>query len=191
MVAAPAPETVALCVERYRELKNLKLVSDATGIPWQTVYTHLKRAGEPVTGDKQRYGSETDRLAARAERWFAATVPWAVDLNQERFQAKVDFRVGEATVDVKVARPRTSKTGVLRWTWSLRKQVSIADHFVCLALVVADGDLHVSRVLLVPGDVARFHTAFGVSFDGTFKGKWSDYVITPSDLRDFFQGIVQ
>jgi hypothetical protein len=56
---------VDLCVSRYRDLKNCHLVGAELGMPWQTVYWNLKKAGEPVVGDKARYGSETDRLAAR------------------------------------------------------------------------------------------------------------------------------
>ena len=37
-------------IESYSRLKNLKLVELETGIKWQTVYTHLKKAGVAVTG---------------------------------------------------------------------------------------------------------------------------------------------
>lgn len=52
------------CVEAYRQHQNLKIAAQHVGIPWQTVYVHLRKAGEPVTGNKLKYGSETDRLAA-------------------------------------------------------------------------------------------------------------------------------
>ena len=65
------------CIESYSRLKNLKLVGLELGIPWQTVYVHLRAAGVPVTGDKKRYGSDTDRLAAKAEALFAELVPAA------------------------------------------------------------------------------------------------------------------
>lgn len=176
------------CVSRYRELKNLKLVGAELGIPWQTVYTRLKRAGEPVTGDKARYGSETDRLAARAERWFQKLVPHAEDQNALGFQTKVDFRVCDRTVDVKVSRARKTKRGFLQWSWSVKKQESVADYFVCIALSGEGDDLKVYRALLVPGDLARFQTTLRASNAGNgFYGKWSDYAVSPAELSDFFK----
>ena len=174
------------CVARYRDLKNLKLVGSELGIPWQTVYTRLKRAGEPITGDKSRYGSETDRLAARAERWFQAVVPEAVDQNQECFQAPVDFIVGAHRIDVKVSRPHTSKSGVLQWCWSIKKQASTADFFVCIALLSVGDDLKVFRTLAIPGELARHYQTIRISWSGSVRGKWSDYEITPSALSQFF-----
>lgn len=117
----PADKTAA-CVDAYSRLKNLKLVGLELGIPWQTVYVHLRAAGVPVTGDKSRYGSDTDRLAANAERIFAALVPNASDQNDKKFQAKVDFIVGQYKVDVKASRLRNG-----RWAFSLKKQERIAE----------------------------------------------------------------
>jgi hypothetical protein len=48
---------------------------------WQTLYYHLQKAGHPVTGDKERYGSVTDKLAKHAEDLFTRLVPAAVDNN--------------------------------------------------------------------------------------------------------------
>lgn len=174
------------CVERYRDLKNLKLVGAEIGIPWQTVYVRLKGAGEPVTGDKARYGSETDKLAARAERWFQAMVPHAVDQNNLGFQAKCDFIVGDAKVDVKVSRGRTSKTGVRQWIFSVKKQEMLADWFVCIALCPKADDLAVFAVLLIPGELARHHTSINLSHKGTFRGKWAQYFAAPDALREVF-----
>src|SRR5690606_22461353 len=92
------------CVQAYREHQNLKVAAQHVGIPWQTVYVHLRKAGEPVSGNKLKYGSETDRLAARSERIFLDLVPFAEDQNTRQFQSKVDFRVGEFGVDVKASR---------------------------------------------------------------------------------------
>lgn len=102
------------CIQAYRKHQNLKIAAEQVGIPWQTVYVHLRKAGEPVTGDKCRYGSETDRLAARAEREFTRRVPFAEDQNKVKFQSKVDFLVGGYSVDVKAARLRQTSINASR-----------------------------------------------------------------------------
>lgn len=188
---AHASET-QLCVETYRELKNLKLVGDQLGIAWQRVYILLRRADEPVTGDKARYGSRGDRLAAKAERWFQDLVPSADDLNHEKFQAKIDFRVAGQGVDVKVASVRPSKTGVRGWCWCLKKQERIADYFVCIALS-DDGlgdELNIANILLIPGEAARHYQTLRASeYKGALRGKWWDFLISADDLRSFFEEI--
>ena len=178
------------CVLRYRELKNLKLVGTELGIPWQTVYVRLKRASEPVTGDKARYGSDTDRLAARGERWFTRVVPWAEDQNALGFQPKVDFLVRGLGVDVKTSRPAKTKTGVLQWSWSIKKQEMVADHFVCIALTDRTEDAGVYRALLIPGEIARRYQSVRISHNGkAITGKWADYACSSAELRSFFSEI--
>lgn len=180
----------ARCVASYREHKNLKIVGTELGIAWQRVYLHLRAAGEPVTGDKARYGSETDKLAARAERWFARLMPEAHDNNEDAFQAKVDFTIGSATVDVKVSRPKLSKRGVIGWMWSVKKQEMTADHFVCLALIENGGELSVQTAFLLPGELVRHYSTIRVSAGPTGKkGKWWDYAVTPPDLREFLLSV--
>lgn len=178
-----------LCVSRYRELKNLKLVGAELGMPWQTVYWRLKRAGEPVTGDKARYGSDTDRLAARGERWFQRVLPEAVDQNGSRYQARVDFLVGGRGVDVKTSRPRTTAAkGRRQWCWSIKKQEAVADFFVCIALTDRSDDAGVYRALVIPGEIARTYQTIRMSHDGeTLIGKWADYACSSSELRTFFR----
>jgi hypothetical protein len=177
----------ALIVDRYRELKNLKLVADDIGMPWQTVYWRLKRAGEPVTGDKARYGSDTDRLAARGERWFGTVIPEAKDQNAVAFQSKVDFIVRGRRVDVKTSRPSLTPRRVIQWSWSIKKQESVADFFVCLALTSRADDAGVHRALLIPGELARKYQTIRASHDGQkMTGKWSAYACTSAELRNFF-----
>ena len=171
-------EVQAKCVESYRRLKNLKLVANEVGIPWQTVYVHLRAAGEPVTGDKLRYGSDTDRFAAKAERVFQDLVPLAESQNEKKFQSKVDFMVGRYSVDVKASRYRHD-----RWAFSLKKQERIADFFVCFAFDEADG----YRVIVIPGEVCRkFQT---ISLSGRSHTKWWDYEVEPSALAGFFAAV--
>lgn len=171
------------CIAAYRQHKNLKIVGEELGLPWQKVYVHLRNAGEPVTGDKLRYGSDTDRLAAKAEQIFLKTVPEAVSLNEKQYQAKIDFQVNGYGVDVKVSRLKLGhqKCKVRRWAFCLKKQEASADFFVCMCLDESGDSL--DRVLLVPGEIARRYQTLSLSERG---GKWSDYEIDRSDIRDFF-----
>jgi hypothetical protein len=169
-------DKTSACVESYRRLKNLKLVGDELGIPWQTVYVHLRKVGEPVNGDKSRYGSDTDRLAAKAEAEFKRLVPWAEDQNERTFQARVDFIVDGFGVDVKSS---TKRAG--RWAFSLKKQELTADFFVCFAYEQDD----TYACLLVPGDVCRKYQSMSLS--ATTRTKWWDYQIQPDQLAAFFR----
>jgi hypothetical protein len=160
------------CVEAYRRLKNLKLVGAELGIPWQTVYVHLRKAGEPVMGDKQQYGSERDRLAAAAESEFQRLVPDAINRNAAEFQSKVDFEVNGLTIDIKASTFRGD-----RWAFSLKKQERIADFFACFAY---GGEAY--RLLLIPGEICRHYQTISL----TPHGKWWDYEVQPTMLAAFF-----
>lgn len=111
-----------MCVAAYEKHKHLKLAGEEIGVPWQTVYVHLRLAGVPVVGDKSRYGSDSDRLAALSETEFAKLVPAARNQNDAIFQPKLDFFVHGYGVDVKASRHKrqSSKAKTLRWAFSLR-----------------------------------------------------------------------
>lgn len=168
----------AQCVESYRRLKNLKLVGEELGIAWQSVYLVLRSAGEPVTGDKTRYGSSTDRFAAKAEKIFSSLVPSAENQNEKKFQAKSDFVIGDIRVDVKAARHLRD-----RWAFSLKKQQLDADFFVCFAFNEDDS----YRLLLIPGDVCRAMKTISVS--SKTMSKWWDYEVSANDLVAFFESL--
>lgn len=174
------------CVEAYRQHQNLKIAAQHVGIPWQTVYVHLRKAGEPVTGNKLKYGSETDRLAARAERMFLKLVPFAEDQNTRQFQSKVDFLVGGLGVDVKASRLKVYSPKSSRWMYSIKKQEAIADFFVCIGF--DQSATNVVSVLLVPGEIARMHTTISHSSRG---GKWADYLVQPDALAPFFRSLIE
>ena len=144
------------CVEAYRRHKHLLNTAKEIGIPWQTVYWHLGRAGEPVTGDKSRYGSETDRLAAKAEAMFKEMVPEAIDMNEKKFQAKHDFDVFSQKVDVKAATLRNAgkRSQHKRWAFSLKVQESTADFIVCFGFGVRDIP---EFCLLIPASLVRHY----------------------------------
>lgn len=174
------------CVDAYRNHKNLKLAAIDVGIPWQSVYVHLRKAGEPVTGDKLRYGSESDKIAARGELLFKSLVPFADDQNGRKFQSKIDFDVRGYGVDVKTSTLKLSNKNckLRRWAFSTKKQEMIADFFVCLCLG-RDGD-SLQKVLLIPGEMARKYTTISLSEAG---GKWDDYAVLSSDIAEFFEAL--
>lgn len=177
-------DTQQRCVDAYRQHKNLKVAASQVGIPWQTVYVHLRKAGEPVIGDKLKYGSDTDRLAARAEQQFLNWVPFADDQNTHQYQSKVDFLIGDFGVDVKASRLKRSGKNSSRWMYSVKKQHAVADFFVCLGFDEL-GD-QVESTILVPGEIARKHTTISHSCNG---GKWADYLINPAELAPFFRAL--
>lgn len=170
------------CIDAYAKHKHLKLAANDVGIPWQTVYVHLKRAGVAVTGDKLRYGSDTDRTAAVAEQHFLRLVPSATDQNAAKFQSKVDFLIHGFGVDVKASRLHGAGAGKSKkWMFSVKKQEAVADFFVCFAYTE---DLQqVVRTLLIPGELARHHTSISLPENG---GKWADYEVAPESLAQFF-----
>lgn len=178
MVAANTTAKRAACIDAYRRLKNLKLAGAELGIPWQTVYVHLRAANEPVTGDKARYGSDTDRLAARAEAYFQSLVPDAEDMNRHRFQAKFDYSVFGHKVDVKSAR-------FLRggWAFSLKKQSRGADFFVCIGFD-SDG-VEILQHAVIPGELIRHYATIRLKEDG----KWWPYRLSQSDLVEFMRDL--
>lgn len=167
-----------MCVDAYRNHKNLKLAAAEISIPWQTVYWHLRKAGEPVAGDKARYGSETDRLAVKAERRFLEIAPHAIDQNRHTFQSKFDFLVHGHRVDVKSSR-------LLRggWMFSLKKQEMVADFFVCFGYDELGND--VQTTLLLPGELIRHYST--VRLNGS--GKWAQYQVDFDGLRRFMASL--
>lgn len=169
------------CVESYRRHKHLKKVGEELGVPWQTVYVHLRNAGEPVFGDKARYGAASDKVAAVGERLFLRYVPIASNLNDIKFQSKYDFDVLGYKVDVKTCQNRRTDA---RWAFSVKKQRVEADFFVCFA--VGQGCL-LEACLLIPGEVARNHGT--ISLNKARNGKWWDYQVDPESLSDFFRSL--
>jgi hypothetical protein len=179
-----------LCIEKYQDLRNLKLVGQALSIPWQTVYVHLKRAGVSVVGDKARYGSVSDRLAVLAEQSFKKSVPMAVDNNDLKFQATVDFYVGDCTIDVKASvlqesgRTISGKSFSSRWAYCISKQKDVADFFVLYAYIDENEKRNLKHVFLIPREMAI--NSSSISIPLTLKSKWADYEISESELLPFF-----
>ena len=177
-------DKISLCVELYEQHKNLKIVGELSGIPWQTVYVYLKGAGVPVTGDKERYGSHSDRFAARSERDFLSLVPFAEDLNRRQFQSKFDFDVYGFKVDVKASQLKRSskRCAAKRYSFSIKRQEVNADFFVLLGYK----DDCIDKCYLIPAEIVRYMTTISISENG---GKWASYEIDKNGLAEFFEGM--
>lgn len=174
----------AQCVEAYNRHKNLKLAANEIGVPWQSLYCTLKTLGVPVTGDKAKYGSESDKFAAQSEQDFMRLVPAAKDQNRYKYQSKYDFLINGWRVDLKAARPKSyCKNGTARWSFSLKKQQLHADFFVCLAY---SNDLQIQHCLLIPGEIANGYSSLSLSPTGR---RWWEYQVDHNGLRDFFESL--
>lgn len=177
---------VEVMIASYDKHKSLKVVSEDTGIPWQTVYWHLKRVGVQVTGDKRRYGSDKDKMAAKYEDIFLATVPYATPNNSTEFQSKYDFSIGSVNIDVKSATLSNSsnRAGRInnRWSFSISKDVG-ADYLVlyCLNGDVMDNCIH--KILLIPNEFSSDKQTISVSPNHS---KWFEFEVSSGELRDFF-----
>jgi len=167
----------------YNKHKNLKLAANELGMKWQTLYVQLRKLGIPVTGDKSRYGSDKDRLAACAESEFQRLVPLAINQNANKFQSKFDFLVGNEKIDIKASQARrgSKKFAATRWAFSVKKQEFCADFIVCFAMLDAG-----YRLFLIPGECVRHYQTISISTDPKTKSKWTQYEVSLSDLSEFF-----
>jgi hypothetical protein len=167
--------------EVYEKHKNLKLAANELGMKWQTLYVQLRNIGVPVTGDKSRYGSDKDRMAAMAELEFRRLVPFAVCQNDIKFQSKFDFLVSGEKIDVKASKLNRGcvRFPALRWAFSVKKQEFCADFIVCFAML-DEG----YRILLIPGELVRKYSSISISQNG--RSKWLQYEVEPHELAEFF-----
>lgn len=178
---------MSLIADAYNKHKNLKIAAAELGIPWHSLYVQLKREGVPVVGDKLRYGSDRDRLAALAESEFKRLVPYAKDMNTVSFQAKYDFDINGIKVDVKCSLPRrlNKKYPTRSWAFSFKKQSLLCDFICCFCM---SEDKQIQRVLLVPREFFDGLQTVSVSCDG--QSKWLEYEVQPEDLNEFFSSIL-
>ena len=173
-------------IDVYRKHKNLKIAAEELGMQWQILYSHLRSAGEPVTGDKLRYGTDRDKLGALAEAQFHQMVPFALDNNSRQFQARYDFDVLGQKVDVKASKPRQlgKKYKAKSWSFSFKKQTMFCDFICCFCF---DDDKNLIYVLLIPSEFFKGLQTISVSCEG--KSKWLDYSVDKELLADFFQSL--
>jgi len=165
---------------------NLKLAANELGVAWQSLYVRLKKLGEPITGDKLRYGTDRDRLGALGESEFLRLVPFATNKNAGQYQSKYDFDVIDQKVDVKASRPRqlNKKFGAKSWSFSFKKQSLICDFICCFCMAE---DRSIKHVLLVPSEFFKGLQTVSVSCEGN--SKWLDYEIATDDLAAFFTAL--
>jgi hypothetical protein len=175
-------EKIDLCVKRYEDVKNIKLVSEDTGIPWQTVYWYLKKAKINVTGNKSLYGSTVDRFAAKGEEYISVILPSAEDQNQIYFQPKIDFFIKGYGLEIKSSKLDMTYN---RWAFSLKKQKKVADYFILLAFDIQGEE--VIHHFLIPNELV-IPTLQTISISKNIdNSKWRDFLINKEELIDFFE----
>lgn len=172
------------CIQAYQRHMNLKLAANELGMQWQTLYSRLKKAGVQVVGDKLRYGSDRDRLAAMAEVKFLELVPFSKNMNAVEYQSKFDFLAGSLKVDVKAAKPTigSTKFQAKRWAFSVKKQALVCDFIVCFCF---SDDKELVHTLLIPSEFFQGLQSVSISCEG--KSKWLDYQVPSESLHDFFE----
>lgn len=173
-------------IASYEKHKNLKISASELGMSFQTLYWNLRKNGVCVSGDKERYGSDKDKLAIMAERMFGDIVSNAEDQNSKKYQSKVDFIVGDIKVDVKAAKIQSLGVGKGgdRWAFSIKKQIVVADFFVMFALT-QQGEL--VKIFLMPAELIASVSSISITVNG--KSKWHAYEVTKEELKKIFDDI--
>lgn len=175
----------------YDKHKNLKLAAIELDMVWQTLYWNLQKVGHPVTGDKERYGSPTDKMAKALEDKFKELVPHAQDYNKDKFQAQVDFKVGDLYVDIKSSTKKNGyknnpkKSAAYRWAFSTKVQEDCSDFMVCFCMSGYDCETYgdIEKILLIPKEFYKNKQSLSVS---CLKSKWYDFEVTEQELQEFF-----
>lgn len=180
--------TLDAMISAYEKHKNLKLAAEELGMKFQNLYYHLKKAGISVTGDKERYGSDKDKFAAKCEGVFSLLVPESINQNKLAYQSKIDFLVNGIGVDVKgakIQKPGRSPGGH-RWMFSIKKQLIEAEFFVLMGFDDADTEKP-KAIYLVPSELIAAHQSISISCFG--KSKWHAYEIDAAELSDTFKSM--
>lgn len=176
--------TTEQCIESYHKHEQLFAAAEELEIPWQTLYSRLRKAGFNVTGNKSKWGSVKDRFAAKGESEFKTLVPDAKDQNESKYQSKVDFIVYGMKVDVKSAKQKKSNSNYSgkRWAFSLKKQLEEADFYVLFCY--NDDATVLEGCYLIPRDmIIGLQT---ISIPVSSKSKWHCFKIDEKTLADFF-----
>jgi len=176
-------EKIALCKKEYEELPNIKLVANKTGIKWQTDYWYLKKDGVEVRGDKALYGSTKDRFAHKGEEYIQKILPSAINQNLYSFQPKIDFLIGDKSLEIKSSKLEATK--VNRWAFSLKKQKKLADYFILLAFDSEGND--VIHHFMIPNELLTENLQTISISKNVTKSKWSDFLIPKEELIEFFE----
>ena len=170
----------------YDKHRNLKLAANELGVKWQTLYWHLKKANHHIVGDKSKYGSATDKFAAKAEQEFLEMVPSAIYMNTRKYQCKYDFEINGLKVDVKASNLKnmshTSQSK--RWMFSIKKQELIADFIIGMAYT----NSNLNRMFLFPRESIRYRSTISIPEHGS---KWDAYEVSKEDLIYFFEKTIK
>lgn len=180
--------------DTYDKHLNLKLAAAELDIKWQTLYWHLSKANHPVIGDKETYGSPTDKMAKKLEDYFNAIVPHAVPYNADKFQASVDFSVNGCRVDIKSATKKDAyknnpkKNPNFRWAFSTKVQGNSSDFMVmfCMSGYSCEDFGVIEKILLIPKEFYKNKQSISVSCT---KSKWYDFEVSKEELKEFFSSV--
>lgn len=175
----------------YDKHLNLKLAAMELNMKWQTLYWHLSKENHPVIGDKEAYGSPTDKMAKALEDYFNGIVPEAVPYNAGKFQAPMDFSVNGYSVDIKAATKKNGyksnprKNPSFRWAFSTKVQEKSSDFMVmfCMEGYSCEDYGNVEKILLVPKEFYHNKQSISVSCANS---KWYDFEVSEAELQDFF-----
>lgn len=180
--------------DTYDKYRNLKLAAVELGMVWQTLYWNLSKVGHPVIGDKERYGSPTDKMANAMENYFKTLVPHSEDLNLSKHQASVDFLVNGLSVDIKSSTKKDAyknnikKKPNFRWAFSTKVQEKSSDFMVMFCMEGLDCEDYggVEKILLVPKEFYHNKQCISVSCS---KSKWYDFEVSEKELIEFFSAL--
>jgi hypothetical protein len=178
----------------YDKHRNLKLAAAELNMKWQTLYWHLSRANHPVVGDKEAYGSPTDKMAKVLEDYFQELIPHAISYNESKFQAPMDFSVNGYRVDIKSSTKKDGyksnprKNPAFRWAFSTKVQENSSDFMIMFCMEGLDCGDHgdVEKILLVPKEFYHNKQSISVSCS---KSKWYDFEVSEKELIEFFSAL--
>ena len=171
----------------YAKHQHLQLAAKELGMKWQTLYWNLKKHNVCVVGNKESYGTDSDRFAANAEKEFKKLVPSAINMNNQQFQSKWDYEIHGLKIDIKASNLRlsNSQSKSKRWAFSVKKQEMLADYIVGMAY--KNDELH--KIFLFPMEAVKFMTTISISERGS--KLYGQYEISQCDLTEFFEVTVK
>lgn len=146
---SPKPYTRQSVIDAYQRLGSVRDACDETGCSPYVAVIWLSKAGVLKANERARYGCESSQRGAEAELEFQRLAPQAVCANSTvaSNNPSFDFMVGETTVDVKSAIPRSDG----RWGWTMPGNKALQPDFVVVFLANDKTGLQSGyRILLLP-----------------------------------------
>lgn len=177
--------TVEKMKELYAEHQRLHTVGEVLGIPWQTVCWWLKKEGVSVTGNKARYGGNSDKIAVIGENLFGKLGTDAINQNNLQFQSKYDYILGDLKIDIKTGFLRDQKgrgnSKITRWAFCTKVQQK-ADYLICYCLSGTLDEYRVEYILLIPAEFIGEIQTISVS---PRNSKWLNFTVSEDELKSF------